>query len=347
MSERQYYVSATQLLGADEIVEGGESVLLPLLEKSGIQASKLGLPDSVISFRSMVLLHEIAAKELQCESIGLKWALATPAHFPNLGPLVLMSKMTSTIQEWIDLGQKYWKFHTNAFSMQQLTEPATGAGIFRYVLHSHAPASRQYAEHAIANMVLLARKVTGYDGNPLVVRFQHAPPRDLTLHEQIFRCPIEFNAEHTEIHFDPMYLSQKTDGTLAFLKPIVGYYMRHRIRRLPIYDQTMTMTVALAVPSIMGTGKCNVEFVAETIGLSAKRLRRLLATEGTNFSDILDRVRSDIARDLIANSDAPIASIAGLLDYSSTAPFTLAFRRWTGEAPRDFRRSHKNSPEVG
>lgn len=339
-----YYVSATQLLGAEDIIEGGEPALLRLMDKAGIDPAVLKTPDSVISFQAMVLLHEIAAKDFDNEAIGIKWALDTPAHFPNLGPLVLMGRVTKNIQEWIDLGQKYWKFHTNAFSMQQLTDVETGFAMFRYVVHSPAPPSRHYAEHAIANMVLLARKATGCeDENPVHVRFQHGPPSDLTLHNAVFRCPMEFNAKHTEILFKPEYLTRETEGGLTFLKPVVGYYVRHRIRRLPIYDQTMTTTVELAVPSVMGTGKCNIEFVSESIGLSSKKLRRLLAAEGTTFSDILERVRERMARELLANTDTPIASIAGLLDYSSPPPFTLAFKRWAGLSPIEYRKSERGN----
>ena len=339
MSGTKYYVSATQFLGSEDVVEGGMPAVVALLEKSGIDPAVLKTPDSVVSFQSMVLLHEIAARDFNCESIGIKWALATPAHFPNVGPLVLMGRVTKEIQEWITLGLKYWKFHTNAFTMQQLTDPETGFAVFRYVLHSPAPAARHYTEHVVATMVLLARKATGHeDKDPVLVRFQHGPPRDLNLHRRCFRCPIEFNAEHTEILFNPEWLAHKTEGDLAFLKPIVGYYIRHRIRRLPVYDQSMTTTIELAIPSIMGTGNCNIEFVAESIGLSAKKLRRLLGSEGTTFSDILEKVRLRMATELLAKSETPVANIAGLLDYSATPPFTLAFKRWTGKAPLEFRK---------
>ena len=340
-----YYVSATQFLGAEEVVEGGEGAVLALLEKAGIDPIILKKPDTVVPFHSVVLLHQIAAQDYNCESIGVKWALATPSHFPNAAALVLMGRMTKDIQEWVNLGLKYWKYNTNAYSLQQLTDPATGLGVFRYVMHSPVLPERHHTEHVIATFVLLARKATGHeDKNPFLVRFQHSAPRDLTLHNRAFRCPIEFNAEHTEILFDPAYLTHETEGGLAFLKPLLGYYIRSRIRRLPIYDQSMTTTVAHALPSLMGTGNCNFEFVAESIGLSAKKLRRLLATEGTTFSSILEKTRNNMACELLANTEMPVGSIAGLLDYASSPPFTLAFRRWTGKSPMEFRKQ-RQSPE--
>jgi AraC-like DNA-binding protein len=166
-------------------------------------------------------------------------------------------------------------------------------------------------------------------------------PRDLTVHEQIFRCPIEFDCEHTEIEMDAALLAIKTAGNMRLLKSIVGSYIKFRIARLPIYDASMSTTVALAIPSIIGTGHCGIDLIAESLGMHTKRLQRALADEGTNFSEILEKVRDNMARRLLIDSNMSVERIAGLLDYSSTPPFTLAFKRWTGQTPLAFRKRER------
>ena len=320
-------------------MEGGDKRAISLLVKAGIDPSKLQQPESLIPFRAFALLHEIAAEELGRPSFGLEWTLATPDHFPNLGPLLMLARFSHNLEEFLNFAIRYWRYHTNAYSLQRRTEPNSGQAILRYVLDSVTPATRQHAEHTLANIVVIARNVTSQEtDNPAVVRFQHGKPQDLSLHNSIFRCPMEFNAEHTEILFDPKFLSYKTTGGLTLLKSIVGYYIRHRMKSLPLYDQTMAATVSLAIPSVIGTGNCNIEFIANSIGLSSKKLRRLLAAEATTFSDILDGARSEMACRYLIESDAPVASIAGLLDYSAAPPFILAFRRWTGKSPLEFRK---------
>ena len=344
MSNPNCYVRATELIGFEELVEGGGISATALLKEAGIDPAKLSEPDSLISGRAFAVLHEIAAEKLNRPNFGLEWMLKTPDHFPNLGPLILLAKLSSNLQDFADLALRYWKYHTNDYTLVQLHDEGAGHGIFRYVHASHALPTRHLAEHAVANIVAVCRKVTNREhDNPVIVRFQHSRPRDTTLHQRIFKCPIEFDAQFTEIVFDPKFLSHHTSGSLTVLKPIVGYYIRHRIQRLPIYDQTMTRTVEMAIPSVSGTGNCNIEFIASSIGLTSKKLRRLLAAEATTFSAILEKVRADMARDYLVQSDAPIASIAGLLDYSSTPPFTLAFRRWTGKSPLQFRKAARVS----
>lgn len=173
------------------------------------------------------------------------------------------------------------------------------------------------------------------------MRFRHRRPDDHALHQAVFECPVEFNCPHTEILFERRILDLHAKGNLKFFKPLLGFYIQHRIAQLPVYDQSMSTVVALAIPSIIGTGKCDLEFIASSLDMSAKKLQRLLADEGTTFSDILDHVREEMARHLLANSDASVERIAGLLDYASNAPFTNAFKRWTDQTPMAFRRQEQ------
>lgn len=142
-------------------------------------------------------------------------------------------------------------------------------------------------------------------------------------------------------------LKYKTNGNVRLFKSLIGAYIRHRIDHMPVYDSSTTTTVALAIPSIIGIGKCNIEFVAGSLELSTKGLQRLLAQEDTNYSGILEKIRENMARRLLAESDASIERIAGFLDYSATAPFTTAFKRWTGQAPLAFRKNERERRAQG
>lgn len=104
----------------------------------------------------------------------------------------------------------------------------------------------------------------------------------------------------------------------------------------------MTAMVSSAVRSILGSRVCSSEFVASSLGMNSKKMQRLLAQEGTSFSQILDETRRAAAIEMLLESDAPVSRIAGLLDYSTVAPFTTAFTRWTGVSPRTYRNQVKS-----
>jgi AraC-like DNA-binding protein len=334
------YIRSTSLIGFSDIVEtfGGDA--LSLLDEAGIPRSTLTDVDGLMSYRRFALLLEISAHRLNQPSFGLEWSLSSPAHFPGLGPLALMASFVKTVDEWIAMALQYWRFHTDAFTMQLIVGEDTA--VFRYVADSFALEGRQISELVLGNLCMMSRKVTGHEAmNPLVIRFQHRRPKSISAHEAVFRCPVEFDAAHTEIVFDPAILKYKTNGNFRLFKSLVGAYIRVRIDRMPVYDTSMSATVALAIPSIIGTGRCEMEYIAEVLELHPKRLQRLLTQEGATYSEILEKVRENMARRLLVESNASVERIAGLLDYSGTAPFTTAFKRWSGQTPLAFRKTER------
>jgi AraC-like DNA-binding protein len=79
--------------------------------------------------------------------------------------------------------------------------------------------------------------------------------------------------------------------------------------------------------------------VAKLLFVSTRTLKRRLAAEGVQFSQILDEERRAHALMLLHAPDRSLDEIADRLGYSDLANFTRAFRRWTGKTPGAFRRS--------
>jgi AraC-like DNA-binding protein len=59
---------------------------------------------------------------------------------------------------------------------------------------------------------------------------------------------------------------------------------------------------------------------------------------GTNFSLYLEKIRIDIAADLLATQDIPIKNIAGRVGYNSDKTFRRVFKKVKGISPSSFRR---------
>jgi AraC-like DNA-binding protein len=76
---------------------------------------------------------------------------------------------------------------------------------------------------------------------------------------------------------------------------------------------------------------------ARALTVSRGTLSRRLADEGTSFRGILDDVRREFACALVQDRSLSGGDVASFLQYSEPAAFHRAFRRWTGQAPGDFR----------
>ncbi len=339
INESESYVRAKSLFGLEECVAKSGHDLRPLVERIGLPLSALSNFDAYISCRKFNLLIETAANEFDLPNLGMEWTLEIPNHYPNLGPILLLAKFSASVREWLIKGIEYWRLHTDGATFRLMEDAKAGQAIFRYCPDGLAIFSRHLVEHALASVVGVARRGTGRpEEGPALIRFRHRQPKDISLHTAFFRCPIEFEADYNEIVFGVDMLDYKTIGSLQLFGPLLHRYVQSRIDRIAVYNGSTTTTVALAISSIIGTSSTSINSVAELLEIHPKTLQRSLADEATNFSDVLDQVRANLARGLLINSGMPMAKIAKLLDYSGSAPFTLAFRRWEEMSPRDFRK---------
>lgn len=336
---RGSYSRATGLIGLGELVREHGGNLTAYLDEAGIDGRALSDVDMLISFPAYTAVLEIAANRLDLPYLGLELALRAPPEFPHLGPVVLIANMVEDLGAFVDAALKYWPLHTNGATIRVLRDVPGGLSACRCHIDAFVLPGRQYTEFALASICRLAQTVTGrFDSKPEQVRFQHRRLDRPGPYDRLFGCPVEFGAEHNELLFDSAMLRYPTRGRLKLLKPLVDSYVGLRVERMNRYDQSLTTAVALAIPSIVGTGQCNAEFIAEALRMNAKTLQRQLAREGTTFSDILDRVRYKMAQHMLVESGAAVGRIARLLDYSSTGPFTTAFRRWSGVSPLQYRK---------
>jgi AraC-like DNA-binding protein len=85
---------------------------------------------------------------------------------------------------------------------------------------------------------------------------------------------------------------------------------------------------------------CTVTGIAWKFGLHPRTFSRHLAQEGTTFQKLVDEVRYEIARDLLAGSRMTLGQIAAILGFSEPSAFTRAFRRWAAQPPSGWRSSH-------
>lgn len=330
------YIRSYALSGFADIVRSAGGDPVRMVREVGIAAELLDDVDKLVSWPRLCALYELAARDLDRPDFGIEWSLSIPSHFPNVGPAVLLANFAETLEEWMVSALRYWRNHTNGVIFQLCDDKISEDVCFRFV--SDHP-SRQAIESVIAQTVRITRFVANSDEkNPTLVRFRHPEPAATELHRSFFRCDLEFGAAHNEVLFRREYLKLPVNGGLRRLKWLVDFYARRRIRRISTYDQSIAATTRLVLRDMLSSGYCTVDFVAASLGLGTKKLQRLLSQEGTSFSDVLDEVRRAMALELIADEKISIARIAGLLDYAGTPPFTLAFRRWTGVSPSDFRR---------
>jgi len=305
------------------------------------------LPEGLINFESFAevcKLFETAAEQTNEPYFGLKWALHQPEDFRFSGPNIILLSLAKNTRHWIDMAIDYQKIHTNGMSYhyEEDLDAQTATGVAS--VHPFAPPCRQMVEQFAAGLVLLSRQMLP-DVKFHLITFQHSAPEDLTLYEQIFQCPVEFNADRITFVSDHRHLEERKTALLTkIVTPLAKKYMDWQLSKFPKAAQSMSMAVSEIIPGLMGIKGSDIQHVAQTLNMHPKKLQRILKDEKTSYSEVLDTVRKHTAMRLLSESDISIVRLAKMLDYSSDRPFTTATKRWFGMSASQYRRSQKSRP---
>lgn len=340
--EKGHYIRALCLIGLDDIVREAGGDLAAAMTEVGLDPAALHNVDRIVSFRAFIALMEKCAADFGIPNLGLEWSCRMGPTYANTGPVLALSHFSRSGRDWLAQVQDYWAYHTNATSFEVIEEIAPGVSSFREKNYFLGVKSRQYSENMIANMAAIAKLGLGCpDENAIEIRFSHGRPRDISRHVALFQCPVEFECEHDEVLFRTDLLSNRIGGILSPIRPLVRRYVQSRIDRMEFYDVGVATNVALTLTSLIGTRRTDLASIADAMEVSPKKLQRLLAAEGSSFSDVAESVRERLAREFLAQPAPQIGQIAGFLGYSGNAAFTLAFRKWTGISPLQWRKSQE------
>ncbi len=98
-------------------------------------------------------------------------------------------------------------------------------------------------------------------------------------------------------------------------------------------------SLRIVLPAYLPDGSTGIAQAARLAGTSVRTLQRRLDALGISYSHLLDDLRHDLALYLMRDRKRTLAEISQEIGYRDPAIFTRAFRRWTGLAPREYRRS--------
>lgn len=168
------------------------------------------------------------------------------------------------------------------------------------------------------------------------IAFPFAKPAHASEYDQLYPGPVRFNQKVTALYMNPAYMyepiRQDNSALNDFIRnaPLNWFYFspndRPHTHQLRHYLQDRLHK------------NLTVNDVALAQHISARTLARRLTNEGTTFQQIKDRLRRDIAIDLLNKTETPVAVIGNNLGFEDPAAFNRAFKAWTGSAPGAYRK---------
>ncbi len=305
----------------------------PVLIGAGLPADALDGPDRWIPFRAGVRALVDAARRADCPEIGVRvgkrFALA------QIGLLGELIRNSATV----GAGLESYAVHQRLYSQGFAPHLSVSAGHATFGFAVYHPATHDLAETydvLLAAAVTCLRELRGADWSPATVHLPREHPRDPSGYREHFRCRLAFDADHAAIEFPARELDRPIPGADPDRLRAVEAEVAGQL------DSNLLPVLYRALRTLLLEGDGRVASLAEQFAMHRRTLARRLRLRGTTFLAVLDDVRFEVARNLLADTALPVTRIASSLGYGDGTAFSRAFRRWSGTSPAQWRIRHKS-----
>lgn len=274
---------------------------------------------------------ERAQQHLNDPALGLHLGQSVAvAHLGLLGYLMFNS---STLGEVLARGGKYFRLlHFTPIKM--VTSMEADTVIVEFQVHPEQQVGVS-DEAILAAVVHLARNMTEQQLPLQEMSFVHEGPADRGVYDEFFGCAVKFGQPAIRMQFPLSYLRLKLRSADLDLAVLLENQADGLLAGLPD-DADFAQIVRNCISSVMRLTEPTIDQVAELLHLSPRTLQRRLDQSDLNFRALLDDTRRQMAENYLLDPALRLKEVAYKLGFSEQSAFTRAFRRWTGNSPREF-----------
>lgn len=301
-----------------------------LCARVGLAAETL-LPEARVPW---AVVHRVfgAAQEMRDDPlVGL--------HAAEAGSRDLLGYLTAaqpTIGEAIRELGRFMAVSADGVRVEVEGRPAVVARV--HFAAEAGPWSRHVAEYLVGVIITNLVQCSGRRFRPSEVRFAHAPAGALAEYERVLHSAVRFRQAYTEIAIRDDVMAMRLDTRSPDAAVALTEVAERRVRLAA--SASIGHRVAAVLRGMLARGvRPNPAAVATALGTSVRTLQRQLANEGRSLRVVRDEVRRDWALERLADASFTIAHVSDEIGFADVAAFTKAFRRWTGDSPRAYRRT--------
>ncbi|MFM0220450.1 AraC family transcriptional regulator [Paraburkholderia dipogonis] len=306
-----------------------------IFQAAGIAPSLLkNDPMSRLPVATMARLFKVCVDVTHNPYFGL--TVAKFIHVSNLHALGYALAASSNLMAFCQRLERFFKLASEACEITLVANSDEVALRMRLLV----PVCAETEDALMGFVVLSMRQLYHANFAPVRVVFSHAMPREGSgPYEKLFRAPVEFDQAQPEIVFPRADLEQPLTGACAELAQLHDNLAVSYIARLDKND--VVSAVRQKIIEYLPNGDCSRDKVASAMCISPTTLQFKLSQHDTNFNELLDATRRELAASYVQQSALSITEITFLLGFNDSSNFTRAFKRWEGVSPSDYRKNAK------
>ncbi len=313
------------------------------LSGTGLSVESLTQPETLTCIRQYITVCHNALELSKDPETPFRVGSRIPLSAYGMYGFALLC--SPTIREYFQVAVKYHRLATPLVSMSWREEEDSVSWVLAMnpAITHPAPLTRFLLEQQMTQLTTHLKTVVDPDRcRPLHASLPYAAPRHLNLYKRYVCCELRFGQPEPELSYPKSLLSEKPH----MAHRLTSKLMRETCDRILGEVKTSTGVVGEVYQIIASTPRHSqtMEMVAQQLATTVRTLHRKLRSEGTSFTQILDDVRCNFAKEYLRTTNLSTEEISELLGFSEAANFRHAFHRWTGGTPATFRR--KLEPQL-
>jgi AraC-like DNA-binding protein len=303
----------------------------PVIREAGLDPRLFDDGTNVIPHAALGRLLTLCVARTNCSHFGL--LVGQRATILSLGMVGRLMQHSETVGDALRALVSNLSIQ-NRGAVPSLTISGDLALFTFSVYQPDAESADQISDGAIAVSVNALRTLRGADWDPAEVLLPRTAPVDAEPYRRHFRVPVRFDQESAAIVFPAQDLKRPVAGA----DPVLRALLEERIRQLKgTQGSEFSDDIRRLLRTRLTGNHCSAEDIAHLLAMHRRTLSRRLKDGGMGYRAITNEIRFEIARQLLTDTQVPLAQIAAALGYSEASAFTRAFRRWSGRTPTAWR----------
>jgi AraC-like DNA-binding protein len=309
---------------------------MPLLKSTGLTEQQVKDRRARVPVERQIRFLNLVADVLPDEFLGFHLAQRTDLR--ELGLLYYVAASSGKLGDALQRTARYSSIANEGLALKCL-EGEDVRVAFEYVgISRHS--DRHQMEFFMTVLIRMLRELTGLQLLPSQARLaHHRANHGGSEFTEYFGGNITFGARVDALRFARTTSDLSITSADPYLNEILVANCEQALAHRRKNRATLRSAVENAIVPLLPHGEVRASHIAAKLGLSQRTAARRLAAEGVTFSEILEGLRRDLARQYLTDPDLSISRIAWLLGYEEVSAFTRAFKRQTGKTPRDYRAS--------
>lgn len=284
--------------------------------------------------QELAFLTNVLAKT-EHPAIGLMLGrVFSPQSYGMFGYALLSA---STLQEVFTIAASYGQLSFSFFSFECQIGDAFSELRLTQAPCFEEPISRLLCDRDLSAIAVSLNTLSGHRIPLEEVHLTHDGAHAIDVYQNHFDCNIVTNATQAKVVLNNQYATK----LLPNRNPIAAEQFIDRCKCLLAQLSDKSHFIDLVRMEVLRKpGHIpDIAMISSNLAISSRTLRRRLKDEGSSYTEIVNEIRYQLAREYLTETELPLNEIARMLGYTESGNFTHAFKRWSGVAPASYRLS--------